>query len=140
MTNEQKNQVAAMNASGMSVDEITIDTGLERAEVEAFVAERNRKNGKRGPNITAEIKRNVAKDYLAGIAPNDLADKYNIGIASVYRAISKVKLSDIKEKEPAAAATATDSDVKTLQIQDTTKGLECQALRGTDVLWGLRTS
>ena len=29
MTNEQKNQVAAMNASGMSIDEIVLDTKLK---------------------------------------------------------------------------------------------------------------
>lgn len=28
MTNEQRNQVAAMNVSGMSIDEIVLDTGL----------------------------------------------------------------------------------------------------------------
>lgn len=43
MTNEQKNQVAAMNVSGMSIDEIVMDTGLSRREVEDFVSERNTK-------------------------------------------------------------------------------------------------
>lgn len=41
MTNEQRNQVAAMNASGMSIDEIVLDTGLGKQEVADFVAERN---------------------------------------------------------------------------------------------------
>ena len=34
-----------------------------------------------------------------------------------------------KEKEPATAATAADSDVKTLQIQDSTVSAESQALK-----------
>ena len=55
--------------------------------------------------IPEETRQGVAADYLAGMTPRE-----------------------IKEKEPAAAATATDSDVKTLQIQDSTKTTESQAL------------
>lgn len=39
-----------------------------------------------------------------------------------------------KEKEPAAAATAADSKENIVQVQDTTKTAESQALRGVNVL------
>lgn len=53
MTNEQRNQVAAMNASGMSIDEIVLDTKLGRKEVKDFVAERNAKKQGRGYAISS---------------------------------------------------------------------------------------
>lgn len=56
MTDEQKKQVAAMNASGMSVDEIVLDTGLEKQEVADFVTERN---GKRGRPISEQTRQAI---------------------------------------------------------------------------------
>lgn len=78
--------------------------------------------------IPDETRQAVAIDYLAGMQTTKIADKHNISVASVYNIIDEVKMSDLKEKEPTAAATATDSDVKTLQIQDTIKAPESQAL------------
>lgn len=129
MTNEQKNQVAAMNASGMSVDEIVIDTGLDKSEVEAFVAERNRKKGK-GKPLTPETIAQVEDLIRKGWTITDIKAKVGISPASISRIRSGMKT----EKEPAAAATATDSDVKTLQIQDITKTTESQALRGVEMI------
>lgn len=59
MTNEQKNQVAAMNASGMSIDEIVLDTGLGKQEVADFVAERNVKR----KTISEQTKQAVVEWY-----------------------------------------------------------------------------
>lgn len=85
-------------------------------------------------SIPEETRQGVAADYLAGMFPKEIKDKYNIGLASVYNIINSMKISELTEKEPAAAATATDSDVKTLQIQNTTKAPESQALKGVNVL------
>jgi uncharacterized protein (DUF433 family) len=125
MTNEQKFQVAAMNASGMTVDEIVLDTKIDRQEVEDLIKERNDKR----KTISETTKRAVIEWYQSGHTEKECAKKFGISPASAHRIIAGAK-----EKEPAAAATATDSDVKTLQIQDTTKGPESQALRGVNVL------
>lgn len=135
MTNEQKNQVAAMNASGMSVDEIVIDTGLDKAEVEAFVTERNKKGkptldgfklvdvSSKRTTVTPELRQAVIEWYQSGHSEAKTARKFGVSQSTVHRIVTEAK-----EKEPVAAATATDSAVKTLQVQDTTSTAECQAL------------
>lgn len=125
MTNNQKNQVAAMNASGMTIDEIVIDTGIDRQEVEKFVEKRNSKR----KTISAETKQAVIEWYQSGHTETMCAKKFGISPASAHRIIATAK-----EKEPTAAATATDSDVKTLQVQDTTKTAESQVLRGVEMI------
>lgn len=78
--------------------------------------------------LSDETKQAIALDYLAGMSQSKIAEKHGINASTVCKLVSKMKMSEIKEKEPAAAATATDSDVKTLQVQDTTSTAECQAL------------
>ena len=129
MTNEQKNQVAAMNASGMTVDEIVIDTGLDKQTVADFVAERNRKNGK-GKPLTPETIAQVEDLTRKGWTVTDIKAKVGISPASISRIRSGMKT----EKEPTAAATATDSKEKIVQVQNTTSKPESQALRGVNVL------
>ena len=130
MTNEQKNQVAAMNASGMSVDEITIDTGLDKQTVADFVAERNAKKKGRGHPISEQTKQAIIEWYQSGHPVSQTAKKFGVDPKTVKNALGLLP----KEKEPAAAATATDSDVKTLQIQDNTASTKSQALKGVNVL------
>lgn len=120
MTNEQKNQVAAMNASGMSIDEIVLDTGIAKNEVEKFVEERNSKR----KTISAETKQAVVKWYQRGNSETMCAKKFGISPASAHRIIASAK-----EKEPTAAATAADSKENIVQVQDTTKSAESQALK-----------
>lgn len=127
MTNEQKNQVAAMNASGMSVDEIVIDTGLDKADVMAFVAERNEKKGKRGHPISAQTKQAIIEWYQSGHKVAETAKKFGVDPKTVKAAVG---LLPAKEKEPAAVAPATDSpngnDISTEKY--TTETAESQAL------------
>lgn len=130
MTNEQKNQVAAMNASGMSVDEITIDTGLDKQTVADFVAERNAKKKGRGHPISEQTKQAIIEWYQSGHPVSQTAKKFGVDPKTVKNALGLLP----KEKEPAAAATATDSDVNTLQIQDSTASTKSQALKGVNVL------
>jgi transposase-like protein len=135
VTNEQKNQVAAMNASGMSVDEITIDTGLDRQTVADFVAERNAKKKGRGHPISEQTKQAIIEWYQSGHPVSQTAKKFGVDPKTVKNALGLLS----KEKKPAAAATATDSDVNTLQIQDSTASTKSQALRGVNVLGLMQT-
>lgn len=121
MTNEQKNQVAAMNASGMSVDEIVLDTGLEKQEVADFVTERN---GKRGHPISEQTRQAIVEWYQSGHPVSQTAKKFGVDPKTVKKAVGLLP----KEKEPAAAATATDSREITVQVKDSTKTAESQAL------------
>lgn len=84
--------------------------------------------------IPDETRQAVAIDYLAGMQTTKIADKHNISVASVYNIIDEVKMSDLKEKEPTAAATATDSKANIVQVQDTTSKSESQALRGVEMI------
>lgn len=142
MTNEQKNQVAAMNASGMSVDEIVIDTGLDKSEVEAFVTERNEKKGKRGHPISAQTKQAIIKWYQSGHKVAETAKKFGVDPKTVK---ATVGLLPAKEKEPAPAPTETSSVISDDDTEVSSKdnnitvSTESQALRGVDVLWGLQT-
>ena len=123
MTNEQRNQVAAMNASGMSIDEIVLDTKLDRKEVEDFVAERNKKNGK-GKPLTRETIAQVEDLTRKGWTITDIKSKVGVSTASISRIRTNMKT----EKEPAPAATETSSKIKTLQVQNSTFSTESQAL------------
>jgi len=89
--------------------------------------------------IPEETRQGVATDYLAGMSPKEIKDKYNIGESTVYNIISSMKMSELTEKEPAAAATATDSEVKTLQVKGSAKTAESQALHGVEVIGLMQT-
>ena len=127
MTNEQKNQVAAMNASGMSIDEIVLDTKLGRKEVEDFVAERNAKKKGRGHPISAQTKQAIVEWYQSGHPVSQTAKKFGVDPKTVKSAIAA-----IKEKEPIPAATETSSQKIRLDpmyiSNDTTVSAESQAL------------
>ena len=85
--------------------------------------------------IPDETRQAVAIDYLAGMQTTKIADKHNISVASVYNIIDEVKMSDLKEKEPTAAATATDSEHdRSVVHKDTTISPESQALRGVEMI------
>lgn len=127
MTNEQKNQVAAMNASGMSIDEIVLDTGLEKQEVADFVTERN---SKRGRPISEQTRQAIVEWYQSGHPVSQTAKKFGVDPKTVKKAVGLLP----KEKEPATAATAADSREITVQVKDTTKTAESQALKDVNVL------
>ena len=94
--------------------------------------------------IPEETRQGVAADYLAGMSPKEIKDKYNIGESTVYNIVSSMKMSELKEKEPAAAATATDSNKNLHEnppiTKDTTSSSESQALRGVNVLGVLQAA
>lgn len=122
MTNEQKNQVAAMNASGMSIDEIVLNTGLEKQEVADFVTERN---GKRGRTMSEQTRQAIVEWYQSGHPVSQTAKKFGVDPKTVKKAVGLLP----KEKEPVTAATAADSEEKISQVECTTKSAESQALK-----------
>lgn len=141
MTNEQKNQVAAMNASGMSVDEIVIDTGLDKKEIAAFVVERNEKKGKRGHPISAQTKQAIIEWYQSGHKVAETAKKFGVDPKTVKAAVGLLP----KEKEPAPAPTETssvlsDDDTEISSIDNNNTGKrESQALRGVEMIGVLQS-
>lgn len=101
MTDVQRNQVAAMNSSGMTVDEIVLDTGLNKEEVENFVKERNNKR----KAISETTKKAVIEWYQSGHSEKQCAKKFGISSSSAHRIIAGAK-----EKEPATAEAKTDEE------------------------------
>ena len=89
--------------------------------------------------IPEETRQGVAADYLAGMSPKEIKDKYNIGESTVYNIISSMKMSELTEKEPATAATATDSKEKISQVECITELAKSQALRGVEVIGLMQT-
>ena len=161
MTNEQKNQVAAMNAAGMSIDEILIDTGLDRQTVTDFVAERNALKAKkrgRGYAPSAQTKQAMVEWYQSGHSICATAKKFGVDPKTVKGAISAITGVDVttkrtaketakpakkptKEKEPATAATATEPENKNNTVQNNSAPIKnntfsekCQALKGVEVI------
>ena len=157
MTNEQKNQVAAMYTEGMSITEIMTATKLEEHEVRGFVTERNKVN-KRISNAT---KKAVINWYQQGNTAKQCANHYGLSPATVHRLIAiakeQNKLTAVKhgekpiaenpiaenpvteeKKEPATAATVTDPEDKNIDEisinKNTTENTDCQALRGIDII------
>lgn len=94
--------------------------------------------------LSDETKQAIALDYLAGMSQSKIAEKYGITASTVCKLVSKMKMSEIKEKEPTAAATATSSvsskDENNLaHTNDNTKAPESQALRGVEVIGLMQT-
>ena len=90
--------------------------------------------------IPEETRQGVAADYLAGMSPKEIKDKYNIGESTVYNIVSSMKMSELTEKEPAPAVTETDSEkrkntiMNSIDTNNTTSSSESQALRGVEMI------
>lgn len=111
-------QIIACHAKGMTVREIAKKAGLEAAQVEVCLQDHGKKliynkarqdeAGKRKKAlITDEQKEEVHRLAEEGRTQDYIAKKVGIAPASVSRI-----LNANKEKEPATAATVTDSEVK----------------------------
>lgn len=142
MTNNQKNQVAAMNASGMSIDEIVLDTGIDKQLVTDFVAERNAlneadaKRKAKNERIDGSTRQAIIEWFQSGHTVKDCAKKFGKSEASVYRFIKEIKSTKkrttaTKERQSAMEETSMDDCA---QHNNITKTAESQALRGVNVL------
>lgn len=82
--------------------------------------------------LSDETKQAIALDYLAGMSQSKIAEKHGINASTVCKLVGKMKMGEIKEKEPAAVAPATDSKkekpIMIFDTNDTTSSAESQAL------------
>jgi hypothetical protein len=126
-----------MREDGTPVSYIAAAMELTVEEVEAVLARkeppeqsktRTEKKYRTEP-ISDEVKAEVISMAESGSTIAEITAKTGVSRAS----ISRIK-SAMKEKEPATAATAADSREITVQVKDSTKSAESQALRGVNVL------
>lgn len=145
MTIEKKTQLAALNAQGKSIEEISKLSGVNAADVEAFlvtrgavpVSDKTPEPKKRTYNrMTPTLLEKAVKLRTEGLTCAMIADQLGINQKTVEYHMRKIKAEQTK-KEPAQAATCTDSEAvigndntNSLCLNDTTKTAESQALSG----------
>lgn len=137
LTQTDKTRIRQMREDGTPVSYIAAAMELTVEEVEAVLARkeppeqpktRTEKKYRTEP-ISDEVKAEVISMAESGSTIAEIKAKTGVSQAS----ISRIK-SAMKEKEPATAATAADSEEKISQVECTTKSVESQALRGVNVL------
>lgn len=132
LTQTDKTRIRQMREDGTLVSYIAAAMELTVEEVEAVLARKEppeqpktRIEKKRDTRpLSDEVKAEVISMAESGSTIAEIKAKTGVSQAS----ISRIK-SAMKEKKPATAATAADSDVKTLHVKDTTKSAESQALK-----------
>ena len=137
LSQTDKTRIRQMRGDGTPVSYIAAAMELTVEEVEAVLARKEppeqpktriEKKYRTEP-ISDEVKAEVISMAESGSTIAEIAAKTGVSKAS----ISRIK-SAMKEKEPATAATAADSEEKISQVECTTKTAESQALRGVNVL------
>lgn len=143
LSQTDKTRIRQMREDGTPVSYIAAAMELTVEEVEAVLARKEppeqpktRIEKKRDTRpLSDEVKAEVISMAESGSTIAEIAAKTGVSKAS----ISRIK-SAMKEKEPATAATAADSEEKNIvQVQDTTKSAESQALRGVEVIGLMQT-
>ena len=142
MTIEKKTQLAALNAQGKSIEEISKLSGVNAADVEAFLMTRGAVPGsekaqepkKRTYNrMTPTLLEKAVKLRAEGVTCAMIADQLGINQKTVEYHMRKIKAEQAK-KEPAQAATCTDSEARNCPnistSDNTTKRAKSQALSG----------
>lgn len=129
LTREKKCQIAALGAKGKTVEEIAQTAGIDVETVREFLSARSsEKKPLFGGNkkITTKTIAKINELRQQGKTHKEIADKLGIGTATVNRYLHKDKPSQINKdfdqavdemiaetkKEPAPAATDTDSEMK----------------------------
>lgn len=141
MTTEKKAQIAAMNAKGMTVEEISKATGVNYTDVEVFIATRpNPETRASKPReeyhrMTTKERAKIIELSDSGMKQADISRQLGIPKSTVSRVLVDAgKSAKVKkeEKEPASAATDTSSEVKVHENLSTSKNItktsESQAL------------
>lgn len=137
LTQTDKTRIRQMREYGTPVSYIAAAMELTVDEVEAVLARKEPHEAPKTPTgkkyrtepISDEVKAEVISMAESGATIAEIKAKTGVSQAS----ISRIKAA-MKEKEPAAAAAATDSKEKTVHVKDSTKSAESQALRGVNVL------
>ncbi len=153
MTNQKKMQIAAMNAKGMSIEEISKAANVNAADVEAFLmtrggavpgSEKAQEPKKRTYNrMTPTLLEKAVKLRAEGLTCAMIADQLGINQKTVEYHMRKAKTEQI-EKEPASVGADTDSEARNspnISISDnTTETSRCQGLSGISGLSCLETA
>ena len=142
LSQTDKTRIRQMREDGTPVSYIAAAMELTVEEVEAVLARKEppeqpktRIEKKRDTRpLSDEVKAEVISMAESGSTIAEIKAKTGVSRAS----ISRIK-SAMKEKEPATAATATDSREITVQVKDSTKSAESQALRGVEVIGLMQT-
>lgn len=142
MTQEQKMQAAAMNAKGEPLDKILKTVKADNEEIKAFLKTRPKpetREPREYHSMTTKERAKIAELYDGGMKQADISRELGIPKSSVSRyliSIGKGKNTKAK-KEPAQAATCTDSEAvigndntNSLCLNDTTDRAKSQALSG----------
>ena len=118
LSQEKKTQIAACHGKGMTVKEIAKAAKLAEGQVDVFLQSIGTKPlyCKRSYNrLTEEQKEKILELSKDGLNMYEIADKLDIKSATVYKFLQKVK-----EKEPATAATVTDSQKTDVVTENST--------------------
>lgn len=127
LSQEKKTQIAACHGKGMTVKEIAKAAKLTEGQVDVFLQSIGKKplyrrnsqkseETKRSYNrLTEEQKEKILELSKDGLNMYEIADKLDIKSATVYKFLHKVK-----EKEPATAATVTDSQKTDVVTENST--------------------
>ena len=127
LSQEKKTQIAACHGKGMTVKEIAKAAKLTEGQVDVFLQSIGKKplyrrksqkseETKRSYNrLTEEQKEKILELSKDGLNMYEIADKLDIKSATVYKFLQKVK-----EKEPATAATVTDSQKTDVVTENST--------------------
>jgi hypothetical protein len=113
LSQEKKTQIAACHAKGMTVKEVAEKAKLTEAQVDVFLQSIGKKpnyskrKGK-GKRLSADKKTEVIALLKEGKGITEVSKITEVNIKTVGYYKSKLD----KEKEPATAATVTDSEVK----------------------------
>lgn len=132
LTQTDKTRIRQMREDGTPVSYIAAAMELTVEEVEAVLARKEppeqpktRIEKKRDTRpLSDEVKAEVISMVESGSTIAEIKAKTGVSQAS----ISRIK-STMKEKEPATAATAADSEEKISQVECTTNSVESQALK-----------
>ena len=147
MTIEKKTQLAALNAQGKSIEDISKLSGVNAADVEAFLMtrgavpkEETAPQAEKYHKMTFKERAKIIELYDSGMKQADISRQLGIPKSTVSRVLidaGKGRKANRTEKEPAQAATCTDSEAvigndntNSLCLNDTTDRAKSQALSG----------
>lgn len=136
LSQEKKTQIAACHGKGMTLSEISARSGLVEDVVAEFLESigktPNRSERRKITRLTLEQKKRIGELFSQGKGCTEISKSTGINIKTIEYYKKKLR----KEKEPATAATVTDSqktdvvtDNSTVSIsKNTTIEAKCQVL------------
>lgn len=116
MTQEQKLQIAAMNAKGMTLEEMASESGIPSDEIESFLAERGKQpakskktktskksgapKGRHHFKATPEIEAEMMEMHKQGYTSMAIADHFGCCVETVVYRLKKYRQEQESAAEP----------------------------------------